>query len=69
MIAPDENGYAYIAVTNSGGKLDADIEVGHVEDFELHKDGKWKKSAFQVMAVYVSERVEKLMELLSHSIV
>jgi len=51
--------------------LDADTEVGHVEEFEPHKDGKWKKSAVQVMAIQavsVQERVKKLMELLSHSI-
>ena len=75
VIVPDEDGYAYITITNNGGytvKLDAGTEVGHVEEFEPHKDGKWKKSAVQVMAVEtvsVSERGEKLMELLSHSIV
>ena len=72
VIVPDEDGYAYVTITNNGGytvKLDADTEVGHVEEFEPHKDGKWKKSAVQVMAVSVPERVEKLMELLSHGIV
>jgi len=46
VIVPDEDGYAYITVTNNSGytvKLDADTEVGHVENFELHRDGKWKK--------------------------
>ena len=45
VIVPDEDGYAYNTVTNNSGytvKLDADTEV---EDFELHKDGKWKKLA------------------------
>ena len=75
VIVPDEDGYAYVTITNNGGytvKLDADTEIGHVEEFEPHKDGKWKKSAVQVMAVQtvsVSERGEKLIELLSHSIV
>ena len=32
-------------------KLDADTEVGHLEEFEQNQDGKWKKSAIQVMAV------------------
>jgi len=39
---------------------------------KLQKDGKWKKSVVQVMAVAivsVSERGEKLMELLLYSIV
>jgi len=68
VVVPDEDSQTIVAITNNGGytdfKLDADTEVGHVEEFEQNQDGKWKKSAVQVMTVQSvndQERGEKLM--------